>query len=202
MNLFVYIIIIILDYFLVDYSCFLYKALESRVRISNNFNFQVRKPNWFVDIHNIWFGFGPGDELVAGKMIQVTSDAEDPTAAFLISHLTANNNSIADPKLRGISRDTDGMLDPRLAAGSPAWGGVSDEIKSATFENTDMLEKVSYRGAFASNNWAKISDNKYPSLKFFAPTVIDCEYAENDIKKQKNNIRTVILKRFFITDKP
>jgi len=102
---------------------------------------------------NIWWDFAPGDEFTAAELIQVTEDAEDPTAAFLTSHMTNNMNTVEDPMLRGISREPNGQLDPRLGAGSPAWGGVSDELKSAAEIYPD-LEKVTYRGAFGSNNWA------------------------------------------------
>jgi len=103
--------------------------------------------------NNIWFGFGPGDELVAGKMIQVTGDAEDPTAAFLINHLTSNNNSIEDPMISSISREPDMMLDPRPHPLSPAWSNVAS-VKSAT-DNHEPME-VKFRGAFGSENWAKM----------------------------------------------
>jgi len=105
--------------------------------------------------NNIWWNFASGDEFTADEMIQVTEDAEDASAAFLATHLTNNDNSVEDPMLRGISRDTDGQFDPRLKAGSPAWSNVSEELKSAT-DHHEGLEKVTYSGAFGSNNWAEM----------------------------------------------
>ena len=67
-------------------------------------------------LNNIWWEFGEGNELNAGPngFILVTSDmSDDPDASDLIDALANNGNSIEDPQLGGISRDTDGGLDPR-----------------------------------------------------------------------------------------
>lgn len=101
--------------------------------------------------NNIWYNFGAGDELVAGKMIQVTADAEDPTAAFLISHLTTNANSIENPVLSGISRNADGKLDPRPHPASPAFSNVFNPAQPIAGIST-----TTFRGAFGSENWAKL----------------------------------------------
>lgn len=105
-----------------------------------------------VFLNNIWYGFGAGNELAAGQMIQVTGDAEDATAAFLISHLTGNSNTIEDPVISGISREPNGGLDPRPQPQSPAWHNVAG-IQDAF--NVNGLEQTGYRGAFGSENWAK-----------------------------------------------
>ena len=102
-------------------------------------------------MNNIWFGFGSGDQLSAGAngIIRATEDAEDPDAQFLVDHLSANNNSIEDPMLRGISRMTDQGLDPRPKAGSPALSGAS-----ALPADDDFFTPADFRGAFGFANWA------------------------------------------------
>ena len=61
--------------------------------------------------HNIWWGFGAGDDLAA--------IAPDPFAA---DHLAANGNQIVDPLLSGISRSQDLGLDPPPADRQPSLG--------------------------------------------------------------------------------
>ncbi len=101
--------------------------------------------------NNIWFGFGSGDQLDAGAngILRSTTDAEDANAQFLIDHLTNNNNSIADPMLRGISRSPDQGLDPRPKAGSPALSGTADLPSDDGF-----FTPADFRGAFGYANWA------------------------------------------------
>lgn len=61
----------------------------------------------------------------------------------------ANRNSTnLNPELRGISREADGQLDPRPAAGSPALVGT--RLAPAAHGYLP----VSYKGAFAEGNWA------------------------------------------------
>ncbi|HCE58187.1 MAG TPA: hypothetical protein DER09_10260 [Prolixibacteraceae bacterium] len=103
--------------------------------------------------NNIWFGFGAGDELVAGKMIQVTSDAEDATGAFLATHLTANANTVASPMISGISREANGQLDPRPQPQSPAWSNIAPI--TGAFVTSGLVE-TEFRGAFGAENWAKM----------------------------------------------
>src|SRR5690606_8575173 len=55
-------------------------------------------------------------DATATGIIRVTSgqpDQDDPDASDLIAHLIANNSTIANPGIRGISREQDGLLDPR-----------------------------------------------------------------------------------------
>jgi len=103
--------------------------------------------------NNIWNGFGAGDELVAGKMIQVTSDAEDATAAFLVNHLTVNANTIESPMISSVSREPNGKLDPRPNPISPAWNNVLPLEEAFT---TEGFVETNFRGAFGSENWAKM----------------------------------------------
>ena len=99
--------------------------------------------------NNIWYGFGSGSELNAGEngIIRATEGAEDPTAQFLVDHLTNNNNSQDDPMLRGISRETDNGLDPRPSSASPAWTMARAELPGEWFSQAD------YIGAFGLENW-------------------------------------------------
>ena len=86
--------------------------------------------------HNIWWGFGTGEDLA--------SIAPDE---FVADHLSANSNQIVDPLLSGISRSQDSGLDPRLQAGSPAWSS------GGTIPNDGFYTQVDYVGAFGSELW-------------------------------------------------
>ena len=87
--------------------------------------------------NNYWWNFGAGNTLDAIA-----------TQDFVRTHLGANANTIADPRLRHISRSNDGMLDPRPADGSPALTAAEAPM-DAWFTN------VPYVGAFGDVNWAK-----------------------------------------------
>ncbi len=88
--------------------------------------------------NNYWWNFGAGNTLDAIA-----------TQTFVRDHLAANDNTIADPQLRNISRDNSGMLDPRPAAGSPV-------LTAATATPNDgFFTPVQYVGAFGADNWAK-----------------------------------------------
>ena len=80
---------------------------------------------------NLWWNFGAGNAL--------ENIAEQD---FVRTHLADNNNSIADPRFKGISRTNDKGLDPRPAAGSPALSGAA-EVPDDIF-----YTKVTYLGAF------------------------------------------------------
>jgi len=99
--------------------------------------------------NNIWYGFGAGSEWKTGSngMIRATGGAEDPTAQFLVTHLTANSNAVEDPMLRGISRETDQGLDPRPDSNSPAWTLTRAQLPDNWFNQTDYL------GAFGTELW-------------------------------------------------
>ncbi len=64
------------------------------------------------------------------------------------TYLASSGQVIADPKLRGISRETDGGLDPRPATDSPVNGASLKNLTNSWFD------KVTYMGAFSYNNWA------------------------------------------------
>ena len=90
-------------------------------------------------LNNFWFDFAAGtalEDLVPQEFVRI-----NPNFA---------GNQITDPQLRGISRDTDGGLDPRLGETSTAWGAADESLY------TDMwFDKVSYVGAFGVNNWLR-----------------------------------------------
>jgi hypothetical protein len=111
--------------------------------------------------NNIWWNFGSGDELNAGAngIIQVSEDAEDPDAQFLIDHLAANGNTLEDPALNGISRMVDGGLDPR--PGDIAYGDLA--VYPA---GDDFYTPVMFKGAFCQEGvwiqgWTAISEYGY-----------------------------------------
>ncbi len=102
--------------------------------------------------NNIWFGFGEGSEFNAGAngIINVRTDADDLTAAFLVNHLENNGNTIEDPQLAGISRDIDLGFDPRPADNGPAYNNL------ASYPSDDFFCAVPFKGAFAADGvWIK-----------------------------------------------
>jgi len=88
--------------------------------------------------NNLWTHIGRGDSLV-GVAFGLPS---------LATYLGANVNSVEDPLLGGFSWKQDKGLDPRPAAGGPAWKDL------ATAPADGFLEAVTYRGAFGRENWA------------------------------------------------
>ena len=86
--------------------------------------------------HNIWWGFGAGEDLA--------SIAPDE---FVADHLSANSNQVVDPLLSGISRSQDGGLDPRPQTGSPALRG------GGTTPDDGFYTQVDYVGAFGNELW-------------------------------------------------
>jgi hypothetical protein len=121
---------------------------------------------------NVWFGFGEGNELNAGPngFIQVTADAEDPTAQFLIDHLANNRNTIADPQLTGISRSNDGGYNPAPSADGPAYS-----VSGTTVPADDFYTAVSFKGAFCSDG-AWIAD--WTALAQYGVLASDVTYAD------------------------
>ena len=108
--------------------------------VANESEFDSRRrleTNDIVMKNNIFYGFGNGN----------TPEAMFPQE-FVRTYMTnqSNANRFVDFNLRGISRTTNGNLDPRPGLGSPAWGGAS-AMSDNWFENT------TYVGAFGSRNW-------------------------------------------------
>ncbi|MEM9847512.1 MAG: T9SS C-terminal target domain-containing protein, partial [Bacteroidota bacterium] len=99
--------------------------------------------------NSLWYGFCNGNELNAGDngFIRVTSDAEDPTAAWLVAGLAAAGNALDDPNLGGIDRGTNGEFDPRPEFGGAAFGNLAD------LPDDNFFQVTSYKGAFGSSQW-------------------------------------------------
>ena len=88
--------------------------------------------------NNLWWSFG------AGSTPETIANAN----ALPLFTEGDRNNMIADPQLNGISRTFDRGLDPRPAAGSPAWGS------EMSVPADDFFTSVDYKGAFGNSNWA------------------------------------------------
>ena len=88
--------------------------------------------------NNIWFNYSAGNDL----------NAIGNNKAFVVNHLSANNNEIVNPQLNGISRAQDNGLDPRPAIDGPAFDNLADlatAVKIFTVDNIipkdfDMLQ--------------------------------------------------------------
>ncbi len=99
-------------------------------------------------LNNLWYGFSNYTTFDANSttgIIRATSNADDPTCAALIAHLTNNNNQLTNPMLTSISRNPNNMLDPRPQSGSPAFNGLASTPADPFFNN------VGYKGAFDGN---------------------------------------------------
>ncbi|SHK58554.1 T9SS type A sorting domain-containing protein [Rhodothermus profundi] len=97
--------------------------------------------------HNLWWSFGAGNNL-----------ADIAPQAFVQQHLLANNNFVEDPMLRGISRESNGGLDPRPAPNSPAL----TRPRAAYPAQDPFFTPVEYLGAFGPDDlwikgWTKVA---------------------------------------------
>jgi len=107
--------------------------------------------------------YRPGGTMDAGStgIIRVSGTAEDATGAALISHLTTNKTSLADPGIKSISRNQDGNLDPRPTSGEV----INKDL--ATYPAGDaFFTNVNYKGAFPEfaagmwmTGWSTLSKN-------------------------------------------
>jgi len=95
---------------------------------------------------NVWWEFGAGNTLA--DIVDTYATGDDPSSTEVINHLANNGNQLADPSLGGISRIPNGLLDPRLNAGSPA-------LNPGVAASDPFFDAVNYHGAFDNkNNWA------------------------------------------------
>jgi len=96
--------------------------------------------------NNLFFQMGSNTTLDANTttgIIRVGAAAEDATATALVSHLTTNNNQIADPGIQSISRTQDSQLDPRPTGNAAVNTGL------AAYPTADQFfTQVNYKGAF------------------------------------------------------
>ena len=91
--------------------------------------------------NNIFWGFGNGN--TAANMFPQEFARNVMTSA-------SNANRLVNFNLRGISRATDGGLDPRPAMDSPARDASQVQVLS-----DDWFTRTTFTGAFGNSNWAK-----------------------------------------------
>lgn len=120
---------------------------------------------------NIWWDFGVGNDMADFAAL---SDDDTPLAdnKDLVSILVAGGNEIFTPDFAGVSRVTDGGLDPRLNGTSAALFGA------ATLPEDAFFDQVTYRGAFGNNNnwlkgWTAVDEYGYIG-DLVTPFVTDC----------------------------
>lgn len=111
---------------------------------------------------NVIYDFGAGNTLDTGSagLLNIPSSSDQPSVVrtTLIAHFNANNNKIADPGLRGVSRIQDGKLDPR-----PTGADITTGL--ATLPSDPFFTQVAYKGAFSStgpqwiNDWTTLAKN-------------------------------------------
>jgi len=111
-------------------------AEDSRKRLETN---EIQITN------NLWWNVG--DNTLNGIAPDVEG-SKPYSQDFVRTYLGANKNMIQDPMLAGISRTTDGGLDPRPNDGI-AWTAERAAIPSGSSFFTD----VNYIGAFGEENW-------------------------------------------------
>ena len=87
-----------------------------------------------------------GEVVIQNSIFNVTTPNTTANAADTYFTNALNANTLASPQFRGLSRATDGVLDPRLAAGAPALTG------GQLPPNDGFLTPVTYQGAFDGNN--------------------------------------------------
>ena len=123
---------------------------------------------------NLFFDFSNGTTW--DKLVGAPGAADTATVAAYM----AANNSIANPSFNGVSRHTDGGLDPRPGVGSPALSGY----KSFSDPN-NFIKAVAYRGAFDPNadpwlcTWSAADFNNY-LVDCQAAQACDCETDQKD----------------------
>lgn len=137
-------------------------CLQVEDRASGTDSYQYFQAGQLQLQNNIFWAFGEGNELnTSGNgCIQVTEDAEDPTAADLVSALAAMGNVAADPMIGGISRTQDGALDPRPNGAGSAY----DDGALAAIPTDDFYTPSSFKGAFCDDGvwvqkWTALAHN-------------------------------------------
>jgi hypothetical protein len=111
---------------------------------------------------NDFFDCGTGTTL--SDIIKITANADDATGAALITHLTNNNNRVANPSLNNLDRNQNSLLDPRPSStSSSAYTGTLE-----TYPNDGFFTPVNYRGAFSAdandfwlNGWTALWANNH-----------------------------------------
>lgn len=114
--------------------------------------------------NNLFYNIGSTTVIdgTSNGIIRITASADDATAAALISHLTTNQNQISNPAIYGISRNQDGLLDPR-----PSGTGAAYATSLDTYPAGDpFFTTVNYKGAFSTSStelwlsgWSSLAKN-------------------------------------------
>ncbi|MEM9158997.1 MAG: hypothetical protein AAGB46_08085 [Verrucomicrobiota bacterium] len=103
---------------------------------------------------NIWWNIGNGGTLNTTDVLSTNA----VLTALLVS--ASKNNAIEDPMFYGISRTTDGGLDPRPVMASGAWSNTRFD-----YPNDPWYIQADYQGAFGETNWlygwTKLSQDGY-----------------------------------------
>jgi len=96
----------------------------------------------FAFKNNVFYNIAAGDDYDA-----ITKAGDDKTA--LLDLLENGDNLVTNPAIGGISRSTDGGLDPRTSS-------ALTNFQAAIAVEGDFFDNVDYIGAFSNNtNWAK-----------------------------------------------
>lgn len=114
--------------------------------------------------NNLFYNIGSTTVIdgSANGIIRITASADDASATALITHLTNNNNQIANPNIYGISRIQDGLLDPRPSGTGAAYTTSLDAYPSGDA----FFTPVNYKGAFSTastdlwlSGWSSLAKN-------------------------------------------
>ncbi len=103
--------------------------------------------------NNIWWKFAAGQTM-----------ADIFPQDFVLAHVQANNNMLANPYLRFIDRGNSRTLDPRPSMNGPAAYGATQPANA-------FFSPVSYKGAFSpagalwTDNWTALYANGHTAVK-------------------------------------
>jgi hypothetical protein len=114
--------------------------------------------------NNLFYNIGSTNVIDGSSngIIRITTGADDATASSLITHLTTNNNQIANPSLNGISRIQNGLLDPRPSGTGAAYTTTLDAYPTGDA----FFTPVNFKGAFSTlstdlwlSGWSSLARN-------------------------------------------
>lgn len=134
-------------------------AIEDRSDTDDGDSFARLQAGDLTFTGNVFENFGAGNTAAD---LFVAFDTDDmPVAASngTVAEALGSANTIGETGIAGISRSTDGGLDPRLNAGSSILGG-------ATPSEDEFFNVVTYRGAFGNSvnwlsGWTALADYGY-----------------------------------------
>lgn len=118
-------------------------ALEVEDRNESYDSYSKMKDGDLKLLNNFWYGFGVGstwDEII----LATPEKCDDCSKNALKQHLNENNNELAMPGIRSISRTNDGKLNPHLTESAAA-------NKAGATPSSDWFKPTSYIGAFSAN---------------------------------------------------